>query len=146
MVAFTNRQRLVGQAAEAPRQSCPEAVLRNQAAIGRRMEDDGQAGHGSSLQIIPGDNGDCQVESRGKKYAPSQISAFILRDEGDRRGLSWRAGHAGSHPGSGYFNDSQRQATKDAGRIAEPECCASSTNRPRGARLWHGEEGPAIAV
>src|SRR5215831_15420425 len=89
--------------------------------IGRRM-DDPMVRRDMDLvpyKIIPGDNGDAWVESRGKKYAPSQISAFILQKMKET---------AEAYLGEpvtqavitvpAYFNDSQRQATKDAGRIA----------------------------
>jgi molecular chaperone DnaK len=123
MVAFTESgERLVGQAAKRQAVTNPEntffAIKR---LIGRRM-DDPMVKRDMDLvpyKIVPGDNGDAWVESRGKKYAPSQISAFILQKMKET---------AEAYLGEpvtqavitvpAYFNDSQRQATKDAGRIA----------------------------
>src|SRR4030081_2761872 len=123
MVAFTESgERLVGQAAKRQAVTNPEntffAIKR---LVGRRFEDP-MVKRDMDLvpyKIIPGDNGDAWVESRGKKYAPSQISAFILKR---------KKKPAGAFLGEpvtqavitvpAYFNDSQRQATKDAGRIA----------------------------
>ena len=94
-------------------------------------------------------NGDAWVESRGEKYSPSQISAFILQKMKET---------AESHLGQSvtqavitvpaYFNDSQRQATKDAGKIAGLEVLRI-INEPTAASLAYGLDkkgGQKIAV
>src|SRR6202165_5581286 len=142
MVAFTESgERLVGQAAKRQAVTNPEntffAIKR---LVGRRF-DDPVVKRDMDLvpyKIIPGDNGDAWVESRGKKYAPSQISAFILQKMKEA---------AEAYPGEtvtqavitvpAYFNDSQRQATKDAGRIAGLEVLRI-INEPTAAALAYG--------
>src|SRR5881398_3619664 len=142
MVAFTESgERLVGQAAKRQAVTNPEntffAIKR---LIGRRM-DDPMVNRDMDLvpyKIIPGDNSDAWVESRGKKYAPSQISAFILQKMKET---------AEAYLGEpvtqavitvpAYFNDSQRQATKDAGRIAGLEVLRI-INEPTAAALAYG--------
>ena len=91
-------------------------------------------------KIIPGDNGDAWVESRGKKYAPSQISAFILQKmkETAEAYLGETVTQAVITVPA-YFNDSQRQATKDAGRIAGLEVLRI-INEPTAAALAYGLE------
>src|SRR5213080_673366 len=144
MVAFTESgERLVGQAAKRQAVTNPEntffAIKR---LIGRRM-DDPMVNRDIDLvayKIVPGDNGDAWVESRGKKYAPSQISAFILQKMKET---------AEAYLGEpvtqavitvpAYFNDSQRQATKDAGRIAGLEVLRI-INEPTAAALAYGME------
>ncbi len=144
MVAFTESgERLVGQAAKRQAVTNPEntffAIKR---LIGRRFTDP-MVNRDMDLvpyKIIPGDNGDAWVESRGKKYAPSQISAFILQKMKET---------AEAYLGEpvtqavitvpAYFNDSQRQATKDAGRIAGLEVLRI-INEPTAAALAYGME------
>ena len=144
MVAFTDSgERLVGQAAKRQAVTNPEntffAIKR---LIGRRF-DDPMVKRGMELvpyKIIRGDNGDAWVESRGKKYAPSQISAFVLQKMKET---------AEAYLGEpvtqavitvpAYFNDSQRQATKDAGRIAGLEVLRI-INEPTAAALAYGLE------
>ena len=91
-------------------------------------------------KIVPGDNGDAWVESRGKKYAPSQISAFILQKmkETAEAYLGETVDQAVITVPA-YFNDSQRQATKDAGRIAGLEVLRI-INEPTAAALAYGME------
>src|SRR3982075_2424507 len=144
MVAFTESgERLVGQAAKRQAVTNPEntffAIKR---LIGRRFEDPLVKRDMDLVpyKIIPGDNGDAWVESRGKKYAPSQISAFILQKMKET---------AEAYLGEpvtqavitvpAYFNDSQRQATKDAGRIAGLEVLRI-INEPTAAALAYGME------
>src|SRR4030088_324264 len=144
MVAFTESgERLVGQAAKRQAVTNPEntffAIKR---LVGRRFEDP-MVKRDMDLvpyKIIPGDNGDAWVESRGKKYAPSQISAFILQKMKET---------AEAYLGEpvtqavitvpAYFNDSQRQATRDAGRIAGLEVLRI-INEPTAAALAYGME------
>src|SRR5215212_2767496 len=144
MVAFTDSgERLVGQAAKRQAVTNPEntffAIKR---LIGRRM-DDPMVQKDRDLvpyKIVPGDNGDAWVESRGKKYAPSQISAFILQKmkETAEAYLGETVDQAVITVPA-YFNDSQRQATKDAGRIAGLEVLRI-INEPTAAALAYGME------
>ncbi len=147
IVAFNNDgETLVGQPAKPPGDHRPEntffAIKR---LIGRRMEDPMVAKDKKLVpyNIVKADNGDAWVESRGKKYSPSQISAYTLTKmkETAERYLGEPVTQAVITVPA-YFNDSQRQATKDAGKIAASKCCASSTSRraPR-RRLWLGQEG-----
>jgi molecular chaperone DnaK len=144
MVAFTDSgERLVGQAAKRQAVTNPEntffAIKR---LIGRRFTDP-MVKKDTDLvpyKIISGDNGDAWVDSRGKKYAPSQISAFILQKMKET---------AEAYLGEpvteavitvpAYFNDSQRQATKDAGKIAGLEVLRI-INEPTAAALAYGME------
>src|SRR5256885_12554709 len=91
-------------------------------------------------KIITGDNGAAWVESRGKKYAPSQISAFILQKmkETAEAYLGETVTQAVITVPA-YFNDSQRQATKDAGKIARLEALRI-INVPTAAALAYGME------
>ncbi|MBV9825679.1 MAG: molecular chaperone DnaK [Alphaproteobacteria bacterium] len=144
MVAFTEGgERLVGQAAKRQAVTNPEntffAIKR---LIGRRMEDPMVRKDVDLVpyKIINGDNGDAWVESRGKKYAPSQISAFILQKmkETAEAYLGETVDQAVITVPA-YFNDSQRQATKDAGRIAGLEVLRI-INEPTAAALAYGME------
>src|SRR5580700_1023392 len=144
MVAFTESgERLVGQAAKRQAVTNPEntffAIKR---LIGRRFTDP-MVKRDMDLvpyKIIPGDNGDAWVESRGKKYAPSQISAFILQKmkETAEAYLGETVSEAVITVPA-YFNDSQRQATKDAGKIAGLEVLRI-INEPTAAALAYGME------
>jgi molecular chaperone DnaK len=144
MVAFTESgERLVGQAAKRQAVTNPEntffAIKR---LIGRRFTDP-MVNKDMDLvpyKIIAGDNGDAWVESRGKKYAPSQISAFILQKmkETAEAYLGETVDQAVITVPA-YFNDSQRQATKDAGRIAGLEVLRI-INEPTAAALAYGME------
>src|SRR5436853_2881180 len=142
MVAFTESgERLVGQAAKRQAVTNPEntffAIKR---LVGRRFEDP-MVKRDMDLvpyKIIPGDNGDAWVESRGKKYAPSQISAFILQKmkEAAEAYLGQTVTQAVITVPA-YFNDSQRQASKDAGKIAGLEV-QRIINEPTAAALAYG--------
>ncbi|MFI5020592.1 MAG: molecular chaperone DnaK [Alphaproteobacteria bacterium] len=144
IVAFTdNEERLVGQAAKRQAVTNPEntffAIKR---LIGRRY-DDPMVEKDKGLvpyRIVRGDNGDAWVESRGKKYSPSQISAFILQKmkETAEAYLGEKIDQAVITVPA-YFNDSQRQATKDAGRIAGLEVLRI-INEPTAAALAYGLE------
>ena len=144
MVAFTDSgERLVGQAAKRQAVTNPEntffAIKR---LIGRRFTDPMVKKDMDLVpyKIITGDNGDAWVESRGKKYAPSQISAFILQKmkETAEAYLGETVTQAVITVPA-YFNDSQRQATKDAGRIAGLEVLRI-INEPTAAALAYGME------
>ena len=88
--------------------------------------------------IVKGDNGDAWVEARGEKYSPSQISAFILgkMKETAESYLGEKVDQAVITVPA-YFNDAQRQATKDAGRIAGLEVLRI-INEPTAAALAYG--------
>ncbi len=144
MVAFTDSgERLVGQAAKRQAVTNPENTLfAIKRLIGRRYDDPmAQKDRGLvPYKIITGDNGDAWVESRGAKYSPSQISAFILQKmkETAESYLGEKVSQAVITVPA-YFNDSQRQATKDAGRIAGLEVLRI-INEPTAAALAYGLE------
>ena len=142
MVAFTEGgERLVGQAAKRQGVTNPEntfsAIKR---LIGRRFEDPTVKKDIGLVpyKIIGADNGDAWVQSRGEKFAPSQISAFILQKmkETAEAYLGETVTQAVITVPA-YFNDSQRQATKDAGKIAGLEVLRI-INEPTAAALAYG--------
>src|SRR5579872_1274769 len=153
MVAFTEGgERLVGQAAKRQAVTNPESTFfAIKRLIGRRF-DEPLVKRDMELvpyKIIRGDNGDAWVESRGKKYAPSQISAFVLQKmkETAEAYLGENVTQAVITVPA-YFNDAQRQATKDAGQIAGLEVLRI-INEPTAAALAYGldkEDGKTIAV
>ena len=141
MVAFTETERQVGAAAKpqavTTAENTPIAIKR---LIGRRynspeVEKDKKL---VPFKIIEGENGDAWVEARDQKYAPSQISAIVLQKIKE---------YAESYLGEkiekavntvpAYFNDSQRQATKDAGKIAGLDVLRI-INEPTAAALAYG--------
>ena len=142
MVAFTeSKEKLVGQSAKRQAVTNSENTLfAIKRLIGRTFDDQFVKGDSSLVpyKIVKGDNNDAWVESRGEKYSPSQISAFILQKMKET---------AESHLGAkvtqavitvpAYFNDSQRQATKDAGKIAGLEVLRI-INEPTAAALAYG--------
>jgi len=144
MVAFTpSGERLVGQPAKRQAVTNPEntffAIKR---LIGRRYDDPLTQKDRDLVpyRIVSGDNGDAWVESNGKRYSPSQISAFILQKmkETAESYLGEKVTQAVITVPA-YFNDSQRQATKDAGRIAGLEVLRI-INEPTAAALAYGME------
>ena len=153
MVAFTNEgERLIGLPAKRQAVTNPEntffAIKR---LIGRRYEDPTVAKDKALVpyKIIKADNGDAWVESRGEKYSPSQISAFILQKmkETAEAYLGEKVTKAVITVPA-YFNDAQRQATKDAGKIAGLDVLRI-INEPTAAALAYGldkKEGRTIAV
>ena len=110
--------------------------------IGRRYTDPMVERHKGLVpyKVVPGENGDAWVEVRGKRYSPSQISAFILTKmrETAEAYLGEKVAQAVITVPA-YFNDSQRQATKDAGRIAGLEVLRI-INEPTAAALAYGLE------
>jgi len=144
MIAFTEGgERLVGQAAKRQAVTNPESTFfAIKRLVGRRFTDPMVAKDIDLVpyKIITGENGDAWVESRGKKYAPSQISAFILQKmkETAEAYLGETVTQAVITVPA-YFNDSQRQATKDAGRIAGLEVLRI-INEPTAAALAYGME------
>ncbi|MBY5356393.1 molecular chaperone DnaK [Rhizobium leguminosarum] len=153
MVAFSDDgERLVGQPAKRQAVTNPTNTLfAVKRLIGRRYEDPTveKDKHLVPFTIVKGDNGDAWVEANGKGYSPAQISAMILQKMKET---------AESYLGEkvekavitvpAYFNDAQRQATKDAGRIAGLEVLRI-INEPTAAALAYGldkKEGKTIAV
>jgi molecular chaperone DnaK len=152
IVAFTESERLVGQAAK--RQAVTNAsntIFAVKRLIGRRHDDPVIVKDQKNMpyKIVNGGSGDAWVEVRGEKYSPSQVSAFILQKMKET---------AESYLGEtvtqavitvpAYFNDAQRQATKDAGRIAGLEVLRI-INEPTAAALAYGldrKESKTIAV
>ncbi|QND21916.1 molecular chaperone DnaK [Rhizobium leguminosarum bv. viciae] len=153
MVAFSeDGERLVGQPAKRQAVTNPTNTLfAVKRLIGRRYEDPTveKDKHLVPFTIVKGDNGDAWVEANGKGYSPAQISAMILQKMKET---------AESYLGEkvekavitvpAYFNDAQRRATKDAGRIAGLEVLRI-INEPTAAALAYGldkKEGKTIAV
>jgi molecular chaperone DnaK len=144
MVAFTDSgERLIGQPAKRQGVTNPEntffAIKR---LIGRRYQDPITAKDQKLVpyQIVDGDNGDAWVESHGKKYSPGQVSAFILQKM--KETAERHLGHTVTQAVitvPAYFNDAQRQATQDAGRIAGLEVLRI-INEPTAAALAYGLE------
>jgi molecular chaperone DnaK len=144
MVAFSDEgERLVGQSAKRQAVTNPENTLfAIKRLIGRRYGDK-EVEKDKDLvpyQIVGGENGDAWVEAHGKKYSPSQVSAFILQKmkETAERYLGENVTQAVITVPA-YFNDSQRQATKDAGKIAGLEVLRI-INEPTAAALAYGLE------
>ena len=153
IVAFTkDNERLIGQPAKRQAVTNPDNTLfAIKRLIGRRFDDPMTK---KDMELVPydivkGKNGDAWVEAGGEEYSPSQISAFILQKMKET---------AESYLGEtvtqavitvpAYFNDAQRQATKDAGQIAGLEVLRI-INEPTAAALAYGldkEEGKTIAV
>jgi len=153
MVGFSDdNERLVGQPAKRQAVTNPENTLfAVKRLIGRRF-DDAAVKKDQKLvpyEIVKGDNGDAWVEVEGEKYSPSQISAMILQKMKETA-----EGYLGEKVTQAvitvpaYFNDAQRQATKDAGKIAGLEVLRI-INEPTAAALAYGLEkndGKTIAV
>ena len=144
MVAFTpSGERLVGQAAKRQAVTNPENTLfAIKRLVGRRFNDPVVQKNIKNVpyQVVSGDNGDAWIEAQGKKYAPSQLSAFILQKmkETAEAYLGETVTQAVITVPA-YFNDSQRQATKDAGKIAGLEVLRI-INEPTAAALAYGLE------
>jgi len=142
MVAFTeSKEKLVGQSAKRQAVTNPENTLFAIKRLIGRSFDDKLVKNDSGLvpyKIIKGDNGDAWVEARSEKYSPSQISAFILQKmkETAESNLGEKISQAVITVPA-YFNDAQRQATKDAGKIAGLEVLRI-INEPTAAALAYG--------
>ena len=142
MVAFTDSgERLVGQAAKRQAVTNPLKTLYSvKRMIGRRFEDPMVQKEMALVpfQIVKATNGDAWVEAAGQNYSPSQISAFILgkMKETAEAYLGEKVEQAVITVPA-YFNDAQRQATKDAGRIAGLEVLRI-INEPTAAALAYG--------
>ena len=142
MVGFTeSNERLVGQIAKRQAITNPEAtVFAVKRLIGRKFDTDEvkKSIAVSAYRIVSSDNGDAWVELRGKRYSPAEISAMILSK------MKQTAEDYLGEPVSeavitvpAYFNDGQRQATKDAGRIAGLNVLRI-INEPTAAALAYG--------
>jgi len=142
MVGFTEAgERLVGQIAKRQAITNPEAtVFAVKRLIGRKFDSDEvrKSISVSSFRIVSADNGDAWVELRGKRYSPAEISAMILS-----KMKQTAEDYLGEQVTEAvitvpaYFNDSQRQATKDAGRIAGLNVLRI-INEPTAAALAYG--------
>ncbi|WCR11130.1 molecular chaperone DnaK [Paracoccus stylophorae] len=152
IVGFTDGERLVGQSAKRQAVTNPtNTVFAVKRLIGRRIGDEAVEKDKKLVpySIIDGGNGDAWVEVKGEKYSPAQVSAMILQKMKET---------AESYLGEevkqavitvpAYFNDAQRQATKDAGKIAGLEVLRI-INEPTAAALAYGldkKETKTIAV
>src|ERR1700722_790953 len=144
MVAFgKGGEILVGQPAKRQAVTNPEnTIFAIKRLIGRRFDDPIVEKDKALVpyKIVRGDNGDAWVEAGGKRYSPSQISAFILQKMKDtaERYLGDKVSQVVITVPA-YFNDAQRQATKDAGKIAGLEVLRI-INEPTAAALAYGLE------
>ena len=152
IVAFTDDERLVGQSAKRQAVTNPEnTIFGVKRLVGRRFDDAHLAKDKNNLpfEVVDGGNGDAWVQAKDDKYSASQISAFTLQKMKET---------AESYLGEevtqavitvpAYFNDAQRQATKDAGKIAGLEVLRI-INEPTAAALAYGldkKETKTIAV
>ena len=152
IVGFTDEERLVGQAAKRQAVTNPTNTLfAVKRLIGRRVDDKSVTKDKKMVpfEIVDGGNGDAWVKARDEKYSPSQVSAFILQKmkETAESYLNEEVEQAVITVPA-YFNDAQRQATKDAGKIAGLEVLRI-INEPTAAALAYGldkEGGKTIAV
>ncbi len=142
IVAFADKgERLVGQAAKRQSITNPtNTIYAVKRLMGRRYNDPVATKDQGLVpfSIVEGDNGDAWVEARGKKYPPSQISAFILGKMKDTaEAFLGETVTQAVITVPAYFNDAQRQATKDAGRIAGLDVLRI-INEPTAAALAYG--------
>jgi len=142
VVAFTeNDEKLIGQPAKRQAVTNPEnTVFAVKRLIGRNFDDPSVKKdiETSPFNIVNSDKGDAWIEAKGNKYSPSQISAFILQKmkETAEKYLGQEVKKAVITVPA-YFNDAQRQATKDAGKIAGLEVLRI-INEPTAASLAYG--------
>ncbi len=142
VVAFTdNNEKLVGQPAKRQAVTNPEnTIFAVKRLIGRNFEDDTVKKDIETVpfKIVNSEKGDAWIEAKGQKYSPSQISAFILQKmkETAEKYLGQEVSKAVITVPA-YFNDAQRQATKDAGKIAGLEVLRI-INEPTAASLAYG--------
>lgn len=140
VVAFTESgERLVGQLARRQAILNPKGTIYSaKRFIGRRFEEVTGEARAVAFDVVAGPNGEARFDVRGKQYAPEEISALVLRKLADDAGkfLGERVTEAVITVPA-YFNDAQRQATKDAGRIAGLEVLRI-INEPTAAALAYG--------
>ena len=153
VVAFTdNEEKLIGQPAKRQAVTNPEnTIFAVKRLIGRNFDDPSvkKDVETSPFKIVNSDKGDAWIEAKGQKYSPSQISAFTLQKmkETAEKYLGSEVKQAVITVPA-YFNDAQRQATKDAGKIAGLEVLRI-INEPTAASLAYGLDkkgGKKIAV
>ncbi len=152
IVAFAEDERLVGQPAKRQAVTNPDnTIFAVKRLIGRRFDDADIAKDKKNLpyNVVNGGNGDAWVEARGENFSPAQISALILKKMKETA-----EGYLGDEVTKAvitvpaYFNDAQRQATKDAGKIAGLEVLRI-INEPTAAALAYGldkKDSKTIAV
>ncbi|MEP2942278.1 MAG: molecular chaperone DnaK [Hyphomicrobiales bacterium] len=153
MVAFSDEgERLVGQPAKRQAVTNPENTLfAVKRLIGRRFTDPtvGKDKELVPFKIVKADNGDAWVEANGDQYSPSQVSAMILQKMKETaESFLGETVEQAVITVPAYFNDAQRQATKDAGKIAGLEVLRI-INEPTAAALAYGldkKDGQTIAV
>src|SRR6056300_56325 len=152
MVAFANGERLVGQAAK--RQGVTNAentLFAIKRLIGRRFKDKSTKAFADLVpfELVGAKNGDAWVKVEGEEYSPSQISSFVLRKlKEDAEAYLGETVTQAVITVPAYFNDAQRQATKDAGKIAGLEVLRI-INEPTAAALAYGldrKESGIVAV
>lgn len=140
VVAFTESgERLVGQLARRQAILNPKGTIYSaKRFIGRHYDEISEEAKAVSFDVVPGDNGEARFDVRGKKYAPEEISALVLRKLVDdaSKFLGEKVKEAVITVPA-YFNDAQRNATKDAGRIAGLEVLRI-INEPTAAALAYG--------
>jgi molecular chaperone DnaK len=140
VVALTKEgERLVGQVAKRQATTNPEnTVFSIKRFMGRRYEEVGQEMKLVPYKVVRASNGDAWVEVRGKRYSPPEISAMILQKmKADTEAYLGEPVTQAVITVPAYFNDSQRQATKDAGKIAGLEVLRI-VNEPTAASLAYG--------
>ena len=152
MVGITDDERLVGQPAKRQAVTNPENTLfAIKRLIGRRHDDEYSKKFSELVpyKIISAKNGDAWVQANGQDYAPSEVSSFILRKlKEDAEAFLGEKVEKAVITVPAYFNDAQRQATKDAGKIAGLEVLRI-INEPTAAALAYGldkKESGTIAV
>ena len=140
VVAFTESgERLVGQLARRQAILNPKGTIYSaKRFIGRHYDEISEEAKAVSFDVVAGDNGEARFDVRGKKYAPEEISALVLRKLVDdaSKFLGEKVKEAVITVPA-YFNDAQRNATKDAGRIAGLEVLRI-INEPTAAALAYG--------
>jgi molecular chaperone DnaK len=143
IVAFTDKERLVGEIAKRQAVTNPEkTIFAVKRLMGRKMDDPQLKAWiaKSPYKIIAGPNGDAYVQIGDKKYSPPEISAMILQKlKADAEAYLGEKVTEAVITVPAYFNDSQRQATKDAGRIAGLEV-KRIINEPTAASLAYGSD------
>ncbi len=141
IVAFTDKERLVGEIAKRQSVTNPEkTIFAIKRLMGRKFGAPEIAGWQKSCpyKIVEGTGGDAYVEINGKKYSPPEISAMILQKlKADAEAYLGETVTDAVITVPAYFNDSQRQATKDSGRIAGLEV-KRIINEPTAASLAYG--------
>ncbi len=141
IIAFTDKERLVGEIAKRQAVTNPErTIFAIKRLMGRKYdapEVENWKTH-SPYRIVSGNNSDAYVEASGKKYSPPEISAMLLQKlKSDAETYLGETVTEAVITVPAYFNDSQRQATKDAGRIAGLEV-KRIINEPTAASLAYG--------